>query len=451
MRSTIKEMTDYKTKAILRSFSGSVVFLIIFLFAIFGKNRLSSTWVYHMLRLDMIFFCLPLPKFSGEYHYRVVQALGIQKQWKTIDFALENVIGIEQGGKLHINFQTYIFYIWAAWMCGVLALTLYNMRKYRYLKVLRTCPQIKQSNYLELFEKLKKELGIGKGVELLCDAGTGAAFTIGVFRRYVIMPEQGLTDEEFCYILKHELIHVKRRDVGWRYLGLFVLLLHWFNPFVYLYVFVMTIFSEQSCDEMAIQDLNNAKRLQYGNLMLDMASENKTLKFRYGTYFNMGKKIIEWRVKNMVRVGNKKRVKRVTGMLLGAAILFGGSLTVCAYEDTRVIKEVDQSFVEDSKDRQSQWDFVKDENIQAVEGEALNFSEFVAEDGTCYDLSEMQNGGMERAGCFHAYESGYLKNHQKYADGSCDTVYYKADMCYKCGQVVLKGYSHTETSTKCTH
>lgn len=153
----------------------------------------------------------------------------------------------------------------------------------------------------------------------------------------------------------------------------------------------------------------------------------------------------------MVRQSKGKRVRRAAGVLLGVTILFGGSLTVCAYEDTRVIRDVDQSFMEDSEERQSQWDFVKKESTQAADDEALEFSEFEAEDGTCYDLSEMQNGGMERAGCIHAFESGYLKNHQKYADGSCDTVYYNADMCYKCGYIILKGYSHTETSTKCIH
>lgn len=433
------------------SFSGSVVFLIILLCAVFGKNRLSSTWVYHMLRLDLIFFCLPLPKYSSGYHYRVTQALGIQKQWKTIDFALENVIGIEQGGRLHISFRTYVFYIWLVWMCGVLAFTLYNMRKYRYLKVLRTCPQIKQSNYLELFDSIKKQLGINKGVELLCDVGTGTALTIGVFRQYVIVPEEGLTDEELYFIFKHELIHVKRKDVGWRYLTLFVLLMHWFNPVVYLFVFAMTIFSEQSCDEMVVKDLDHAGGRRYIDSLLNTTFQEKKHNSHYGAYFNMGMKKMEWRLKNMVRQSKGKRIKRAAGVLLGVTILFGGSLTVCAYEDTRVIKDVEQSFMEDSEERQSQWDFVKKESTQAADDEALEFSEFEAEDGTCYDLSEMQNGGMERAGCIHAFESGYLKNHQKYADGSCDTVYYNADMCYKCGYIILKGYSHTETSTKCIH
>lgn len=433
------------------SFSGSVVFLIILLCAVFGRNRLSSTWVYHMLRLDLIFFCLPLPKYSSGYHYRVTQALGIQKQWKTIDFALENVIGIEQGGRLHISFRTYVFYIWLVWMCGVLAFTLYNMRKYRYLKVLRTCPQIKQSNYLELFDSIKKQLGIDKGVELLCDAGTGEALTIGVFRQYVIVPEEGLTEEELYYILKHELIHVKRRDVGWRYLTLFVLLMHWFNLVVYLFAFAMTIFSEQSCDEMVIKDLAPAAGRQYLNLLLDTDFQEKKRNVQFGAYFNMSVKKMEWRLKNMVRESKGKRFKRVAGVLLGVSILFGGSLTVCAYEDTRVIRDVDQSDIENAKNMQSQWEFVTDEEVQAVEEDMQYVKEFVADDGTCYDLSKTQNGGMERAGCIHAFESGYIKMHEKYADGSCKTDYHKADMCYKCGYVIMKGYSHTETSTKCMH
>lgn len=153
----------------------------------------------------------------------------------------------------------------------------------------------------------------------------------------------------------------------------------------------------------------------------------------------------------MVRESKGKRFKRVAGVLLGVSILFGGSLTVCAYEDTRTIKDVDQSFMETSKDKQSQWDFILDDDLQVIVDETIDFTDFVAEDGTCYDISETQNGGMERAGCIHAFESGYLRNHEKNSDGSCVTIYYKADMCYKCGYVIMKGYSHTETSTKCMH
>lgn len=38
------------------TYSGSVVFLAILLCAILGKRVVSTTWVYRMLRLNLIFF-----------------------------------------------------------------------------------------------------------------------------------------------------------------------------------------------------------------------------------------------------------------------------------------------------------------------------------------------------------------------------------------------------------
>lgn len=96
------------------TYSGSLVFLAILLCAILGKRVVSTTWIYGMLRLNLIFFCLPLPKYNSGFQFRLAQALGVQKQWETIDFALENVVGIEESGRLHMSFRTYIIWIWAA-------------------------------------------------------------------------------------------------------------------------------------------------------------------------------------------------------------------------------------------------------------------------------------------------------------------------------------------------
>lgn len=68
-----------------------------------------------------------------------------------------------------------------------------------------------------------------------------------------------------------------------------------------------------------------------------------------------------------------------------------------------------------------------------------------------YDLSELPSDNMERAGCPHSFVSGYVMNHHKYTDGSCKTDYYYAERCTICGELRVKEYSHTETSTKCTH
>ncbi len=431
------------------SLSGSVVFLAILLCAVLGKKVVSPAWVYNMLKLNLLFFCLPLPKYNSEYKYRLFHVLGIPGQWNMTDISIENVIGIEENGRRHINFQTYIIVIWIVWVCGLLLVFMKNMQMYQKVKALAENPQMNQSNYLAIFDRVKKELGIKKSIALLCANSADTVCTIGVFRKYVIIPEGGMTEEEIYYSLKHELIHAKRADVAWRYIGLFAVLIHWFNPLAYLYFYVMSAYCEQSCDAILVQNMDKEGRKKYGKLIIDMSQDGAVGKRQYQTYLGGSKKMIKWRLISMLESGKRKRVERVISLLLGVAILFGGSLTVCAYENPRVVSG-DADFIKAYLDEQNTKMFVAKE-LRYSENKVLDFVEFVGEDGIYYDLSVEQNSNTERAGCIHNFVSGYTKVHQKNTDGSCKTDYYHAERCSKCGELRSKGYSHTETSTKCTH
>ena len=46
---------------------------------------------------------------------------------------------------------------------------------------------------------------------------------------------------------------------------------------------------------------------------------------------------------------------------------------------------------------------------------------------------------------------GYFYTHEKLSSGGCKMVYYTAQRCKKCGYLANAVYSHTVTSTKCTH
>ena len=285
---------------------------------------------------------------------------------------------------------------------------------------------------------------------LLCANDAQTVCTIGIFRKYIVVPETGMTDEEFYYSLKHELIHVKRFDVTWRYISLLAVMIHWFNPLAYLYFYVMSVYCEQSCDAILVQNLGKEERKKYGQLIINMSREIEYGKWKCQTYLGGSKKNIEWRLTNMLKATNRKKWKEAASLLLGTVILFGGSLTVCAYEGPQVVRGGGPAFFAAFSDKQNTRESVAEE-IQYSEEEILDFTEFVGDDGTIYNLSELQNSNMERAGCTHSYVSGYHKEHHKNSDGSCKTDYYHANICSKCGALEIKGYSHTETSTKCTH
>ena len=112
---------------------------------------------------------------------------------------------------------------------------------------------------------MKKEVGVSRGVTLLLASDAETVCTIGVFRKYVIVPESGLTEEEIYFSLKHELIHVKRADVAWRYLGMFTVLLHWFNPLVWVMYILANRDIELSCDEAVVVLARNTKRPMHGH------------------------------------------------------------------------------------------------------------------------------------------------------------------------------------------
>lgn len=432
------------------SLSGSVIFLAIVLCAVFGKRVISPGWVYGMLRLDLLFFCLPLPEYNSGYKYGLFRILGIRRQWNMKDIVTANFIGIEESGRIHISFQTYIVVIWAVWVCGLLLAAVRNLQKYREVKLLKENPRVSQSEYLAVFDRVKKEVGVSRGVTLLLASDAETVCTIGVFRKYVIVPESGLTEEEIYFSLKHELIHVKRADVAWRYLGMFAVLLHWFNPLAYLYFYAMSLYCEQSCDAILVQNLDRAARKRYGELIIKMSQDGGLGKWKYQTYLNGGKTMIKRRLINMLECGKKKRFERVVSLALGMIILFGGSLSVCAYENPQVIRGAENVFFETLSDEQGTVKFHVGE-IQYSEGEILDFTKFVGDGGSCYHLPDAENDKIERAGCIHAYVSGYVEAHRKNSDGSCKTDYYYAERCSKCGRLEVKDYSHTVTSTKCTH
>lgn len=432
------------------SLSGSLVFLAIVLCAVLGKRVISPGWVYSMLRLDLLFFCLPFPKYNSGYKYGLLRILGIRQQWDMKDIVTANFIGIEESGRIHISFQTYIVVIWAVWVCGLLLAAVRNLQKYREVKLLKENPRVSQSEYLAVFDRVKKEVGVSRGVTLLLASDAETVCTIGVFRKYVIVPESGLTEEEIYFSLKHELIHVKRADVAWRYLGMFAVLLHWFNPLAYLYFYAMSLYCEQSCDAILVRNIDRAARKRYGNLIINMAQDDGLDKRKYRTYLSGSKKMIKWRLIDMMESRKRNRIERMVSLALGMIILFGGSLSVCAYENPQVIRGAENVFFETLSDEQGTVKFHVGE-IQYSEGEILDFTKFVGDDGSRHDLPDVENDNIERAGCIHAYVSGYVGVHHKNSDGSCKTDYYYADRCSKCGRLEMKGYSHTETSTKCTH
>ncbi|MBE7007164.1 MAG: hypothetical protein E7424_08510 [Ruminococcaceae bacterium] len=90
--------------------------------------------------------------------------------------------------------------------------------------------------------------------------GLPSPLAYGFFHPTILIPaEDFATPEQLRHVYLHELCHIRHFDVPRRYLMLFALAVHWFNPLVWIMYYVATQDMEMRCDEQAIRQLGAKK------------------------------------------------------------------------------------------------------------------------------------------------------------------------------------------------
>ena len=117
------------------------------------------------------------------------------------------------------------------------------------------------------------------------------------------------------YILRHERVHVRRRDYLLKPLAFSLFSLLWFNPLVWIAYYVMMRDMEISCDESVIRDLPPEERKKYSYLLLVLSSGSSAL--NQIPAFSAGE--VRERIRHVS--GYKKPTKFVTVLAAVAVIL----------------------------------------------------------------------------------------------------------------------------------
>lgn len=110
----------------------------------------------------------------------------------------------------------------------------------------------------------------------VCESGAvSGPLTIGLWNPMIVLP-RGIrcSQSEFQLILHHELVHVARKDLLYKWICQLLLCLHWFNPFLHRIVSQINSDCELSCDEEILANLTDTGKQMYGNILLDAAAQN---------------------------------------------------------------------------------------------------------------------------------------------------------------------------------
>lgn len=209
------------------------------------------------------------------------------------------------------------------WITVSLVFLCFHLIGYFYYKqqVRRGGKRIKDVCVMRQVYELKRELQIRPSVCVVAYSRASSPMMTGFLRPVVILPDVHYDAEKLYFILKHEMIHWKRKDVSVKLLLAATNAVHWFNPLVWVMRKEAVIDMELSCDERVVQGAGYAVRKAYTETILSVIHQQCTRGTMISTQFYGGKQIMKKRFQNIL---SKKR-KRNGAAVLVCAIL----LTVC--------------------------------------------------------------------------------------------------------------------------
>ena len=95
---------------------------------------------------------------------------------------------------------------------------------------------------------------------------------VGLIRPRIILPETAITTLQLECILRHELTHLRRRDLLYKWFTVAVTSFHWFNPLMPWLRREIDRCCELSCDEGVIRTMTEGQKQAYGETLLALAA-----------------------------------------------------------------------------------------------------------------------------------------------------------------------------------
>ena len=136
----------------------------------------------------------------------------------------------------------------------------------------------------------------------------------GVLRPRIILPTY-LKGRDNSFILMHERAHIRRGDNFFRVAAIAVTVVHWFNPFAWIFLKLFLADTELACDESVLKKCGEDRAKEYAHALVDFEEEKNLFASAFG-----GAKV-RLRVKNILSYKNLTWASAVGFSALAASII----------------------------------------------------------------------------------------------------------------------------------
>lgn len=225
----------------------------------------------------------------------------------------------EQKTTRYIPVTTILFY---GYLAGAAAFLLYQGVSYALFRrtVRRWKRDVARADYAAMLSDTARDLGVGAPEMIVCEAISTPAVT-GLLRPRLLLPHEHYDVQELRYILRHELCHLKRRDMLLKLVLLAANAMHWFNPVVYLMLRQADEDIELACDSAATDELELPERAAYSRTLL-AAVQSSVRALPATTCFGGTVERLKRRITNVLGA-QKKRGLGVVALVLALTLTAG--------------------------------------------------------------------------------------------------------------------------------
>ncbi len=168
--------------------------------------------------------------------------------------------------------------------------------------------------------------GTGSPMPVYLSGAAAAPCLFGLLRPAVYLPpEAARAPAALRHVLTHEETHYRHADPLWALLRALCLVLHWYNPLVWLAAILSREDGELACDEGALLRLGEAERAAYGKTLLTMSSPGRAVLMQTATTMTGGARALRNRLLFLVK-------KPKTALwALALALLIAAAAAGCAF------------------------------------------------------------------------------------------------------------------------
>lgn len=225
---------------------------------------------------------------------------------------LGNIVYANVYGDREILVSDLLLWLWIS--VAVILLIRYF---YKRLKVRRCLEQyiIKDIETKEYYEPFLKQAKI-KNVRIAIIPEGRQSAIFGVIRPIMILPDAVLEEKTVAYMIQHEIKHYANYDLWLKFLVDLLVVIHWWNPIVYMMRKELSLAFELSNDYMVTKDMSELGKIEYAETLVQAA---KLTSNQQAYDLNLtGGECLETRIKMLLK---EKTTEKVRGRLLTAANL----------------------------------------------------------------------------------------------------------------------------------